>query len=62
LNAQAATLATELSVRPALWPAFYAELAGIESASPAQVIVRAIGLGWSAKWAEEGQQPTVGQC
>lgn len=62
LNSQAATLATELAVRPELWPAFYAELAGIESASPGQVIVTAIGLGWSAKWVEGCQKPAAGQC
>ncbi len=62
LSAHAATLATELSVRPELWPAFHAELAGLTSAEPAQVIVRAICLGWSAKWAQKCEKPASCEC
>jgi adenosylcobinamide amidohydrolase len=62
LTAQAATLATELAVRPELWPAFYAELTALECTSPEQMIVRAIGLGWSAKWTGKSNPATTSQC
>jgi adenosylcobinamide amidohydrolase len=60
--AQAATLSAALAVQPDEWPVFYARLSGVEFQSPAQVIAKAIGLGWAAKWVEKQTGTEVGRC
>ena len=49
LRQQAASLAAALAARPESWPAFRAELAAA-SDEPIELVLRAIALGWSAKW------------
>lgn len=50
LDAQTATLAAHVSVHPELWSVFHAELAATKVHSPAHLILKAISLGWLAKW------------
>ena len=49
LRQQAACLACALAARPESWPAFRAELAAA-SDEPIDLVLRAIALGWNAKW------------
>ena len=49
LRQQAACLACSLSARPESWPAFRAEL-GLAPDDPVELVLRAIALGWNAKW------------
>lgn len=49
LRQQAASLAAALAARPESWPAFRAELAAA-SDEPIDLVLRAIALGWNAKW------------
>jgi adenosylcobinamide amidohydrolase len=53
LCAQTATLAVQISGQPRLWPCFHAELAAAEPTHPVDLVAKAIGLGWSAKWQGE---------
>ena len=46
---QAACLACSLAAKPDSWPAFRAELA-LAPDDPVELILRAIALGWDAKW------------
>lgn len=46
---QAACLACSLAAKPDSWPAFRAELA-LAPDDPVELILRAIALGWNAKW------------
>jgi adenosylcobinamide amidohydrolase len=46
---QAATIAASLSAKPHLWDKFRAQLDGNDP-DPVQLVLRAIALGWSAKW------------
>jgi adenosylcobinamide amidohydrolase len=52
LIAQTATLAVHFSSQPRLWPGFYAKMVAMEPMPPADLILHAISLGWSAKWTE----------
>jgi adenosylcobinamide amidohydrolase len=47
LRQQAATMAAALSAKPWLWDQFRSQL---DEADPARLALRAIALGWSAKW------------
>ena len=49
LRQQAACLACSLAARPEKWPAFRAEL-GPAPDDPVELVLRAIALGWNAKW------------
>ena len=49
LRQQAACLACSLAARPEKWPAFRAEL-GPALDDPVELVLRAIALGWNAKW------------
>ena len=49
LRQQAACLACSLAAKPESWPAFRAELA-LASDDPVELVLRAIALGWNAKW------------
>ncbi len=50
LRQQAATLAACLAARPEAWSDFYRNLDAVELERPAQLVLAAIALGWSAKW------------
>jgi adenosylcobinamide amidohydrolase len=47
---QAAILAASLAAKPDRWPAFRAALHAAGTADPKSVVLRAIALGWTAKW------------
>jgi adenosylcobinamide amidohydrolase len=47
LRQQAATLAASLAAKPWLWDQFRSQL---DDKNPTQLVLRAIALGWSAKW------------
>ena len=49
LRQQAACLACSLAARPEKWPAFRADL-GPAPDDPVELVLRAIALGWNAKW------------
>ena len=49
LRQQAACLACALAARPEAWPAFRAELAET-AGDPVELVLRAIAVGWNAKW------------
>ena len=49
LRQQAACLACSLAAKPEPWPAFRAELAPAPD-DPVELVLRAIALGWNAKW------------
>ena len=49
LRQQAACLACSLAARPEKWPAFRAEF-GRAPDDPVELVLRAIALGWNAKW------------
>jgi adenosylcobinamide amidohydrolase len=49
LRQQAATIAASLSAKPHLWDKFRAQLDGHDP-DPVQLVLRAVALGWSAKW------------
>ena len=49
LRQQAACLACSLAAKPESWPAFRAELT-LSPDDPIELILRAIALGWNAKW------------
>lgn len=50
LRQQAATMAANLAARPDCWHEFYAQLSEVDIENPKLVILKAIALGWSAKW------------
>lgn len=50
LRQQAATMAANLAARRDCWHEFYAGLSEVDVENPKLVILRAIALGWSAKW------------
>ena len=49
LRQQAACLACSLAAKPESWPAFRAEFA-LSPDDPVELVLRAIALGWNAKW------------
>ena len=49
LRQQAACLACSLAAKPESWPAFRVELA-LSPDDPVELVLRAIALGWNAKW------------
>ena len=49
LRQQAACLACSLAAKPESWPVFRAELA-LSPDDPVELVLRAIALGWNAKW------------
>ena len=49
LRQQAACLACALAARPEAWAAFRAELSGT-AGDPVELVLRAIAVGWNAKW------------
>jgi adenosylcobinamide amidohydrolase len=59
LSAQAATLAIHVSSQPRLWPGIHAKLVAMDPLQPVDLILKAIALGWSAKWEEEYQSEPV---
>ncbi|MES2939602.1 MAG: adenosylcobinamide amidohydrolase [Pseudomonadota bacterium] len=50
LRQQAACLAAGLAAQPERWLEFYRGLGELDPQQPAQIALRAIALGWSAKW------------
>ena len=48
---QAATLAASLAARPDAWPEFRAQLHQLADKEPRSLVLNAIALGWTAKWA-----------
>ncbi len=50
LRQQAATVAANLAARRDCWAEFYSNLAEVDVENPKLVILKAIALGWSAKW------------
>lgn len=50
LRHQAASMAAGLAAQPRLWPDFYRGLGEVDMERPAGVVLKAIALGWSAKW------------
>ena len=51
LRQQAACLAARLAGRLDRWPEFHASLAAVDMKHPQKLILAAIALGWSKKWA-----------
>ena len=49
LRQQAACLACSLAAKPEAWPTFRAQL-GAAPDDPVEWVLRAIALGWDAKW------------
>jgi hypothetical protein len=47
LRQQAASMAASLSAKPHLWEEFRSQL---DEEDPVRLVLRAIALGWSAKW------------
>jgi hypothetical protein len=50
LRQQAAMLAANLAARPECWPDVLARLTDADPERPARLVLRAIALGWAAKW------------
>lgn len=50
LRQQAATMAANLAARRDCWHEFYSGLSKVDVENPKLVILKAIALGWSAKW------------
>jgi adenosylcobinamide amidohydrolase len=50
LRQQAALLAANLAARPDCWPDFLRQLTDADPEQPARLVLRAIALGWAAKW------------
>jgi adenosylcobinamide amidohydrolase len=50
LRQQAATVAANLAARRDCWPEFYSDLSEVNIENPKLIILKAIALGWSAKW------------
>jgi adenosylcobinamide amidohydrolase len=50
LRQQVATMAANLAARRDCWTEFYSNLSDVDVANPRLIILKAIALGWSAKW------------
>lgn len=50
LRQQTATMAANLAARRDCWPEFYSNLAETDAGNPKSAILKAIALGWAAKW------------
>jgi adenosylcobinamide amidohydrolase len=50
LRQQAASMAAGLAAQPERWPAFYRDLGSADIEHPAPAVLKAIALGWAAKW------------
>jgi adenosylcobinamide amidohydrolase len=50
LKQQAASMAAGLAAQPDRWPEIYRSLQDVELEHPARLVLRAIAMGWSAKW------------
>ena len=50
LRQQAASLACAVAARPRDWVTFNAALSDVRDASPVDLVLRAIAVGWTAKW------------
>lgn len=50
LRHQGASMAAALAARAELWARFHRELGDVDPAKPADLVHRALALGWTAKW------------
>jgi adenosylcobinamide amidohydrolase len=50
LRQQVASMAVALATQPDRWAEFYSSVVEVDLKQPARVVVRALALGWAAKW------------
>jgi adenosylcobinamide amidohydrolase len=50
LHQQAASMAAGLAAQPDRWPEFYRAIEDVDLERPASVVLKALSLGWAAKW------------